>query len=251
MRRVSVALLAVGLVIGGCATASAPDAPDALAAIAAAVADPIRPAADTARDAARKPAEIVAFAGVKPGDVIAEFLPGGGYYTRILARAVGPTGHVYALVPAGFAQRPGGLDALNALAASLGNVTVVATDLAAFTLPRPVDLAWTTENYHDMHNGPTPSFAGVNTATFAALKPGGIYFVEDHAALDGSGPAVTSELHRMDPVLAVQEVTAAGFVLEARSDLLKNPDDPKNVAVREGSVQGRTEKFALRFRKPG
>lgn len=248
MRRLAVALISVGLIIGGCATTSMPDA---TAAIAAAVADPIRPAADTARDAARKPAEIVAFAGVKPGDVVAEYLPGGGYYTRILSKTVGPRGHVYALVPAGFAQRPGGLDALNALAASLGNVTVVATDLTSFTLPRPVDLAWTTENYHDMHNGPAPSFAGVNSATFAALKPGGIYFVEDHAALDGAGPGVTQELHRVDPVLAVEEVTAAGFVLEARSDLLRNPDDPKNVAVREGSVQGRTEKFALRFRKPG
>jgi predicted methyltransferase len=169
----------------------------------------------------------------------------------VISKTVGPNGHVYALVPAGFAQRPGGLDALNALAAQLGNVTVVATDLTNFTLERPVDLAWTTENYHDMHNGPTPSFAGVNAAVFKALKPGGIYFVEDHAALAGAGPAVTQELHRIDPAQAIEEVTAAGFVLDAQSDLLKNPDDPKNVGVRDPSVQGETEKFALRFRKPG
>ena len=106
-----------------------------------AVADAARPEADKARDAARKPAEIVAFAGLKPGDVVAEFLPGGGYYTRVISKTVGPSGHVYVLIPAGFAQRPGGLDAINALAASLGNVTVVATDLTNFTLPRPVDLA--------------------------------------------------------------------------------------------------------------
>ncbi len=224
---------------------------EARTAIAAAVADPLRPEADTARDAARKPAEIVAFAGVEPGDVIAEFLPGGGYYTRILARAVGPEGHVYALVPAGFAQRPGGLDALNALAAQYGNVTVVATDLTNFTLDRPVDLAWTTENYHDMHNGPAPSFSGVNAAVFKVLKPGGLYFVEDHAAADGAGPAVTQELHRIDPAQAIAEVTAAGFVLDGRSDLLRNPADPKTVGVRDPSVQGDTEKFALRFRKPG
>lgn len=248
MRRLTVALISVGLVMGGCATAQTPEAG---AAIAAAVADPARPAADTARDAARKPAEIVAFAGVEPGDVVAEFLPGGGYYTRIISKTVGPNGHVYALVPAGFAQRPGGLDALNALAASLGNVTVVATDLTSFTLDRPVDLAWTTENYHDMHNGPAPSFAGVNAAAFAALKPGGIYFVEDHAAAAGAGPAVTQELHRIDPAQVIQEVTAAGFVLDAQSDLLRNPDDPKTVGVRDPSVQGETEKFALRFRKPG
>jgi predicted methyltransferase len=250
MRRLTVALVSIGLVIGGCATAQAPDA-SATAAIAAAVANPARPAADTARDAARKPAEIVAFAGVRPGDVVAEFLPGGGYYTRILSRTVGPEGHVYALVPAGFAQRPGGLDALNALAAELGNVTVLATDLTNFTLDKPVDLAWTSENYHDMHNGPAPSFAGVNSAVFTALKPGGIYFVEDHAALAGAAPTVTQELHRIDPAQAITEVTAAGFVLEAQSDLLKNPADPKNVGVRDPSVQGETEKFALRFRKAG
>ena len=248
MRRMTLALVSLGLVIGGVAAAATPEA---TAAIAAAVADTSRPDADRARDAARKPAEIVAFAGVEPGDVVAEFLPGGGYYTRILSKTVGPEGHVYALVPAGFAQRPGGLDALNALAASLGNVTVVATDLTAFTLDRPVDLAWTSENYHDMHNGPTPSFAGVNSATFAALKPGGIYFVEDHAALAGAGPGVTQELHRIDPAQAIAEVTAAGFTLDAQSDVLKNPADPKNVGVRDPSVQGETEKFAMRFRKPG
>jgi predicted methyltransferase len=248
MRRLTVALVSVGLVIGAAAAAATPEA---TAAIAAAVADTGRPEADTARDVHRKPAEIVAFAGVEPGDVVAEFLPGGGYYTRILSKTVGPQGHVYALVPAGFAQRPGGLDTLNALAASLGNVTVIATDLTSFTLDRPVDLAWTSENYHDMHNGPTPSFAGVNAAVFAALKPGGIYFVEDHAAAAGAAPTVTSELHRIDPAQAIAEVTAAGFTLDGQSDVLKNPADPKTVGVRDPSIQGETEKFALRFRKPG
>jgi predicted methyltransferase len=248
MRRlVSLAAIA-GLYLAGTAAVAQGDVP---AAIAAAVADAGRPEADKARDAARKPAEIVAFAGVKPGDKVAEFLPGGGYYTRILSKAVGPQGHVYALVPAGFAQRPGGLDALNALAAQLGNVTVVATDLTNFTLPEPVDLAWTSENYHDMHNGPTPSFAGVNEATFRALKPGGIYFVEDHAAVAGSGITATSTLHRIDPAAAIEEVSAAGFALDAQSDLLANPADPKTAGVRDPSVQGETEKFALRFRKTG
>lgn len=221
------------------------------AAITAAVADAARPEADRARDAARKPAEIIAFTGVEPGDKVAEFLPGGGYYTRILSKAVGPQGHVYALVPASFAQRPGGLDALNALAAQYGNVTVVATDLTNFTLPEPVDLAWTSENYHDMHNGPTPSFAGVNAATFKALKPGGTYFVEDHAAATGTGITATSTLHRIEPAAAIAEVTDAGFTLDGQSDVLKNPNDPKTVGVRDPSVQGETEKFALRFTKPG
>ncbi len=244
MRRVSLALMALALTCGGVALAQT-------AATTAAVAHADRPETDRARDAARKPAEIVAFAGVKPGDVIAELAPGGGYYTRILSRTVGPGGHVYAVVPAAFAQSPGRLDALNALATSLGNVTVVPVTFTDFSLDAPVDLVWTTENYHDWHNGPTANIAGVNASVFRSLKPGGIYFVEDHAALNGAGAAVTSELHRMDPALALEEVTGAGFAFDAESDLLMGGGDPRNVAVREGSVQGHTARFAYRFRKPG
>jgi predicted methyltransferase len=244
MRRLSMVLLAAGLACGGVALAQTAET-------TAAVAHADRPDADRARDAARKPAEIVAFAGVKPGDVVAEMSPGGGYYTRILSRTVGPQGHVYALVPAAFAQTPGRLDAINALATALGNVTVVPVTFTDFTLDRPVDLVWTTENYHDWHNGPTANIAAVNESVFRALKPGGIFFVEDHAAVSGAGPAVTSELHRMDPALALQELTAAGFTFDAESDLLHNAADPKTVAVREGSVQGQTARFAYRMRKPG
>lgn len=214
--------------------------------VAASVADNLRPAADRERDANRKPAEIVAFAGVKPGDKVAEIAPGGGYYTRILARTVGPEGHIYALMPAFFADRPGGLDNINALAEQYGNVTVVVADFAALDLPEPVDLVWTTENYHDMANG---DIAAVNASVFAALKPGGIYFVEDHSA-PGTGMSATSTLHRIDPAAVTEQVTGAGFGLEASSDVLANPDDPKDVPVSDPAVRGKTEKFALRFKKP-
>lgn len=117
------------------------------AAIAAAVADDRRPEADVARDSLRKPAEIVHFAGVEPGFAIAEIAPGGGYYTRILAESVGPEGTVYALMPAFFANRPGGLDGINALAAEYGNVEVVVVEsYETLDLPEAVDLVWTTEN---------------------------------------------------------------------------------------------------------
>ncbi|HEU4651490.1 MAG TPA: methyltransferase [Croceibacterium sp.] len=248
MRRIARLVAIAGLTVAGTAALAQAQVPQS---VAAAVADSGRPEADRARDAARKPAEIVAFAGVRPGDKVAEFLPGGGYYTRILSKTVGPQGHVYVLVPAGFAQRPGGLDALNTLATELGNVTVVAADLTNFTLPEPVDLAWTSENYHDMHNGPTPSFAGINEATFRALKPGGIYFIEDHAAVAGTGTTVTSTLHRIDPAAVIEELMAAGFTLDAQSDVLANPADPKTAGVRDPSIQGETEKFAMRFRKNG
>ncbi|MEO6388806.1 MAG: methyltransferase [Croceibacterium sp.] len=246
MRKLTLMAAALALGMGSACVAADP----VLAAIAAAVADTARPEADTARDAARKPAEIVAFAGVKAGDVVAEMIPGGGYYTRILSRTVGPEGHVYLLVPAAFAQRPGGLDGLNTLASAYGNVTVMPVDLTSFTLPVAVDLVWTTENYHDMHNGPTANPAGVNDSAFAALKPGGIYFVEDHSA-PGAGTTVTQTLHRIDPKSVISEVTESGFQFEEQSDLLANPNDPHDVGVRDPSVQGETDKFAIRFRKPG
>lgn len=225
-------------------------APKASPAIAAAVADAQRPAADTARDIHRKPAEIVAFAGVKPGDKVAEMMPGGGYYTRILAKTVGPKGHIYALVPTGFANRPGGLDALNALAAQYGNITVVPTDLASFKLDTPVDVVWTTENYHDFHNGPTANIAGLNAAAFAALKPGGFYFIEDHAAAAGAGVTTTSTLHRIDPASVISEAQTAGFKLDAQSNLVANPEDDHVKAVFDPTIRGETDKLALRFKKP-
>jgi predicted methyltransferase len=239
----SLALATSGLAAG--AWAQSPSG-----AVSAAVADSLRPAADTARDIHRQPAEIVAFAGVKPGDKVAEMMPGGGYYTRILAKTVGPKGHVYALVPTGFANRPGGLDALNALAAQYGNVTIVPTDLASFKLDAPVDVVWTTENYHDFHNGPTANIAGLNAAAFAALKPGGVYFIEDHAAAAGAGTNTTSTLHRIDPAAVISEVQAAGFKLDAQSKLLANPEDAHDKAVFDPTIRGETDKLALRFKKP-
>ena len=242
MRRITGVVAAIGLAAAGVPALAQSGASEA---IAAAVASPKRPEADRARDPLRKPAEIVAFAGIEPGDVVAEIAPGGGYYTRVLAASVGEEGKVYALMPGFFANRPGGLDGINALAEQYGNVEVVVVDYAATKLPEPVDLVWTTENYHDMANG---DIGAVNAWAFAALKPGGIYFVEDHSA-PGTGLSATSTLNRIDPAAVIEQVTAAGFVLDAESDLLHNPDDPHDVSPRE--VQPTSDKFALRFRKPG
>jgi predicted methyltransferase len=203
------------------------------------------------RDVNRKPAEIVAFAGVRPGMVVGELAPGRGYYTRILARTVGPGGKVYALVSKAQAARPGGLDAVNAVAAQYGNVIVLPVDYASLALPEKADLFWTTENYHDFHNGPAADISALNRAVLRALKPGGIYFVEDHRAKPGSGPGVTSTLHRIEEAQARREVTDAGFRLEASSDLLHNPADSDDTRNADTALAGRTDKFALRFRAPG
>jgi predicted methyltransferase len=218
-------------------------------AILAAVADPARPAEDVARDAGRRPAQIVAFAGVRPGARIVELVPGGGYYTRILARSVGPQGHVFAVVTPGFSQRPGAMDGLRASLAAYPNVEIVVSDLRALTMTQPVDLVWTSENYHDLHNGPTADIAAVNRAVFGVLRPGGIYYVEDHSA-PGTGVTATSTLHRIDPQAVRDEVRAAGFRLEAESPLLANPADPHSARSNDPSIRGNTDRFSMRFRKP-
>jgi len=238
------AALAVGL--AGAAVAQAPSAE-----VGAAVADQRRPDADRARDADRKPAETVAFAGVKPGDVVGEINPGGGYFTRVLAATVGPTGKVYALVSPATAERPGGLDALNAIAEAYGNVVIVPGDFTSLRTPEPADVVWTTENYHDFHNGPTADIPALNKAVFDTLKPGGVFYVQDHNAKAGSPADVTSTLHRIEVATARRALTAAGFQIEAEGDVLRNPEDPGDVPVREDTVQGRTDKFMLRARKPG
>ncbi|MCL6251374.1 methyltransferase domain-containing protein [Altererythrobacter sp. KTW20L] len=244
MKRAITSAIAVAL-LASSGVAYANNHAGAAAAIAAAVADDRRPEADVARDPLRKPAEITHFAGVEPGMTIAEIAPGGGYYTRVLAASVGPQGKVYALMPSFFASRLGGLDAINALAAEYGNVEVIVVEgYDALSLPEQVDLVWTTENYHDLANG---DIGVVNAGIDRVLKPGGIYFVEDHSA-PGTGLSATSTIHRIDPMAVIGQVTSAGFVLEATSDLLLNPDDPRDVNPRE--AQPTSEKFALRFRKP-
>lgn len=240
-------MIAAGLLLAGAAHTAEARPPSRT--ILAAVADPARPAEDVARDAARKPAEIIAFAGVRPGNRIVELIPGGGYYTRILARAVGPRGHVYAVVTPGFSQRPGAMDRLRATIAAYPNVEIVVSDLGALTMAQPVDLVWTSENYHDLHNGPTANVAAVNRAVFGALRRGGIYYVEDHSA-PGTGTGATSTLHRIDPQAVRDEVRAAGFVAAGESPLLANPADPHSARSNDSSIAGHTDRFAMRFRKP-
>jgi predicted methyltransferase len=220
--------------------------------ISAAVADPGRPAADTARDADRKPAEVLAFSGVKPGDKVGEFIPGGGYYTRLLAKAVGPSGQVYALWPDGFAKmRPQLFEASKAVGP---NVTAVAYPQGSLNVPDKLDLVWTSENYHDFHNAPpgasAPDIAAFNKMVFDALKPGGVFLIEDHAAAAGAGPGVTGTLHRIDPAQVKTEVEAAGFKLAAQSDALKNPADPHTATVFDASIKGHTDKMLFKFVKP-
>ena len=228
------------------------------AAVSAAVADSARPATDTARDAGRKPAETLAFIGIKPGAQIAELLPGGGYFTRLLSVLAGPKGHVYALTPPPRPNAPAGAPdpaaAVSAIAADAhyGNISVapLSASAPALGLSQPVDLIWTSDNYHDLHNQPNADLAGFNHHVFEALKPGGLYIVIDHAAAAGHGAGDTRTLHRIDVETVKAEVTAAGFKLAGSSDVLHNAQDPHTAPIFDASIRGNTDQFILKFVKP-
>lgn len=212
---------------------------------AAAIADPARPAEDVARDAERKPAELMAFAGVRQGMKIVELAPGGGYFTRLLSLAVGRGGHVYA-----FTGRAS--PAVEAWAAGHPNVSQVIGQAGQALASQPVDMVWTTLNYHDFKNVVADGKDGAaryNAAAFAALKPGGSYLIVDHEAAPGAGTTVTSSLHRIESAAVIREVEAAGFKLAARSDILRHSTDDHLKAMRE-APRGQTDQFVLLFRKP-
>jgi predicted methyltransferase len=242
------------LALSVCAVhASADDIPTGMA---AAISDPRRPAEQVRLDADRKPGLVIAFARVKPGDRVADFMPGNGYFTRILSDLVGPGGRVYAFNPAEqIANCPtvetSGSRAL-AHDPSYANVTVLTASLAKFSIPEKLDLIWTAQNYHDLHDsflGPA-NVAALNKAFFRALKPGGVYLVIDHVAETGSGLRDTQTLHRIDPIRLRNEIEAAGFAFESQSDVLRNPDDDHSRSVFDPLVRGRTDQVVFRFRRP-
>ncbi len=211
-----------------------------------------RPDADTKRDAARKPADMVKFAGIKPGSKVADLIPGGGYFTRVFSIAAGPTGKVVAIIPAAAESRdPASAKAVRDLPAQgFTNVSVVASPLDP-SLAGTLDVLWTAQNYHDLHNSlPPAGVMGFNKAVFAALKPGGYYIIVDHAAVAGSGLTATNTLHRIDPQTVRAEVVAAGFVFDGESTLLANPQDGHDLIVFDPTIRGFTDQFVYRFKKP-
>ncbi len=211
-----------------------------------------RPAADTARDAARKPVEMVEFAGIKKGSVVADMIPGSGYFTRVFSLAAGPGGKVIAIIPAAAESLdPTSAKAVRELpAAGFSNVSVAASP-ADPALAGTLDVFWTAQNYHDLHNAlPPEGVIGFDKAVFAALKKGGVMVIVDHAATAGSGLAATSTLHRIDPATIKAEALAAGFVFDGESQALRNSADPHSANVFDPAIRGHTDQIAYRFKKP-
>jgi predicted methyltransferase len=223
--------------------------------VTAAVADSRRPAAQVELDSARKPAQLLAFAELKAGDRVADFMPGNGYFTRIMSDVVGAKGHVYAVLPAEQLANcaPSEVAGTKTLEhdPSYANVSVLSAATADFKLTA-LDVIWTAQNYHDLHDsfmGPA-NVAALNRAFYKALKPGGIYLVIDHIAEPGSGLRDTESLHRIDPLRLRKEIEAAGFRLDAQSGLLRHPQDDHTLSVFDGKVRGHTDQVVYRFRKP-
>ncbi len=253
-RSVILAVVAVlGLASAGCMGGMGPLPAPLPADYAAVLASPSRTADDRARDAARHTAETLAFAGVRPGQKIADMIIGGGYFTRVFSAAVGPEGRVTAWQPAEFiAFQASYGDSLTAVDA-LANVDGIRSPIAAPDFPTGLDLVFTAQNYHDLHLSVAPpdTASRVNAAVFQALKPGGLYVVIDHHAAAGSPLTASNTVHRIDIEAVKREILAAGFVLDGESDILANPDDSLTANVFDGSIRGRTSQFMLRFRKPG
>jgi len=209
---------------------------------AAALANPERPDAERQLDAARKPAEVLAFYGVKKGDRAVDIWAGRGYYTAILSQVVGPTGLVYSANPSlrpELAERwkkPG-----------YENIRPIdgAVDKIALPQDGSLDFLLIHLNYHDLSPAER---ATLNQRTFAALKRGGVYGVVDHSAKEGSGDEAVKTLHRIDKLLVIKEVGAAGFRLAKEGNMLSKPEDKRDFNVNK--VRNQDDRFVLAFQKP-
>jgi predicted methyltransferase len=220
---------------------------DAPAYIKQAVQLPARTAEQKARDANRKPAEVLMLSGIEPGDRVVEFASFGQYYTTMLSSIVGPSGKVYMFDLPYTEQRAGA--ASRAFVAAHANSEYRLVDYNDIELPKDVDIVYMVLYYHDLSLNDIDT-GKLNKKIYAALKPGGVFLVVDHDARPGSGREDTKKLHRIDPQVIKQEVTAAGFDLAVQSDLLAHPEDPRTQIVFTPGLRGMTDRTVFKFVKP-
>lgn len=211
-----------------------------------------RSAEDRERDAGRKPAQVVEFLGVEPGMDVLDIMAAGGWYSEVLAHAVGPDGSVTAQNPPFMlAFRDGYYD--TALAERIGdrlpNVTKLDASWSELAeVEQRFDVALSALNFHDAYDGQSPEDAAeMASAVYTVLEPGGVFGIIDHV---GDPGADNKSMHRIDKATVIDVVTAAGFELEDESNLLQNPDDDHTQGVFSEGLRGQTDRFLLKFRKP-
>jgi len=204
-----------------------------------------RPAEDKARDANRKPKQVLDFVGIGAGMSVLDLNASSGWYTEVLSAAVGADGQVIAHNPPGRRERTEG--AITAKADRLGNVTPLFADVGDLGLDGEADAALTALNLHDMFNRGAEVAQAYVGGAFKALRPGGVFAVIDH---EGSADQDNTKLHRLEVAVAKEALEKAGFVVEAVSDILDNPADDHSLHMRDESLERNTDRFLIRARKP-
>ncbi|HNP34724.1 MAG TPA: hypothetical protein PKK10_02620 [Woeseiaceae bacterium] len=204
-----------------------------------------RPAEDKQRDASRKPAEVLEFLGIGEGMRVLDALAGGGWYSEVLAAAVGPEGKVIAQNTLRGKQRSGAT--IEARAARLKNIEPLFEDFDDLSVGPPVDAALTALNLHDMHNHGAETGQVFLRAIFDALKPGGVFGVIDHV---GVGDQDNLALHRIELPVAIDAIEQAGFIVEETADILSNPADDHTLNIHDEALGRNTDRFVIRARKP-
>lgn len=225
------------------------------AAIEQAVKAPDRSAEDRERDVAEKPVEVLAFFGARPGMRVADVMSGGGYYSEILSRLVGPQGEVIAQNNKPYLAYAGEAADKRFAGGKFANVRRVDSELEDMGLGNDsLDMILLVMAYHDAYwvgkDWPKVDTDKFMAQLFAAVKPGGVVAVVDHVAAPGTGISVIDALHRIDPEFVKAEFNRAGFVFDGESDLLRNPADDHTKLVFDESVRRKTDRFIYRFRKP-
>jgi predicted methyltransferase len=208
---------------------------------------------DALTDPTMKASEVIAFIGLKPGDKVADIVA--GRFVRAESQAVGPKGKVIAFEPDEIVKtHPEAMGALNKTTAdpAYANVTVLTAPINTPNLPQGLNAVFIRQNYHDLYDkfmGPAdvPAF---NKAVYAALKPGGVYVILDHADAPGSGLTGTETRHRIDIARVKADMAAAGFKPDGESSVLANPADDHSKMVFAPTIRGKTDQFLLKFRKP-
>jgi predicted methyltransferase len=244
-RRASVNILALAALVAATCYSIEAVAQDYSALLAA----PDRSEADRQTDQRREPAKLLAFSGVRSGDKVLDIGAAGGYSTELLARAVGPSGVVYAVDSAAVADRAKEKFEARTKSPVMKPVIRLVRNYDDPLPPevRDLDLITFLFFYHDTTYMDVDR-AKMNRKLFEALKPGGFLIIADHSAKPGEAIAVGKTLHRIDEGTLRQEIEAAGFKLVEQGDFLHHPDDPRDVPVFHPKVP--VDEFVLKYQKP-
>ena len=221
-----------------------------------AVTNPSRLAEDRARDSGRKPAEVLAFVGIEPGTTVLDMFAGGGYYTEILASIVGENGKVIAQTNEAYIAWVGDAFERRFGNERLPNVEILMAENNELELAAgSIDAIMLVLSFHDLYSdNAEQGWPKIDVPAFLAelhkgLRPGGQVGIVDHYAASGSPAETGNTTHRIDPAIVIADMKAAGFELEAQSDLLRNPDDDYSKSVFEPTLRGKTDRFVMRFTK--